>query len=495
MGLPPWTGSSSQRFVLVTGSNSGLGLATCERLIDEFLTSPTRDPLSHLIIVASTRSPRKTAETINYLRQHLQNLAKTSTELEKRASSQSKEYQWRDAVARVHFLGAEVDLCDLRGIYKFAAQLRGDEGGLSSPDTEDGRPGLKSVTIPRLDVLYLNAGIGGWTGIPWVLAIYKAIVGIPDSFSYWKWFNFPSPAAVVPHQSSFNKSTNGKTEVLTNGDVAEEPPLGQVFCANVFGHYLLTHELMPLLSTSLDREPGDRARVVWVSTLEPDPTDISMDDLQGFTASNPYYGSKRVTDLLAITAKLPAIQPINSDFFAMRDSIAPKPESDSEAEIKLVRPEFYVIQPGVLHTNISGMNPFAAFFMALGFYIARVLGSVWHPIVGYLGAVAPVWLGLADQSMLDSLDTRAGSEGKVKWGSSTDWWAKERVRMTEVVGWGWSGYVGEKGEKRGRAPHAVDLTPEAREEFVADGRVVWAYLEGLRREWEARLKVGDASAR
>ncbi|ELR10021.1 hypothetical protein VC83_07358 [Pseudogymnoascus destructans] len=493
MGLPPWTGSSSQRFVLVTGSNSGLGLATCERLIDEFLTSPTRDPLSHLIIVVSTRSPRKTAETINSLRQHLQTLAKTSTELEQRASSQTKEYQLRDAVGRVHFLGAEVDLCDLRGIYKFASQIRGQEGGLSSPDIEDGRPGLKNVIIPRLDVLYLNAGIGGWTGIPWVLAIYKAIVGIPDSFSYWKWFNFPSPAAVVRHQSSFNKYTNAQTESLTNGDLTEEPPLGEVFCANVFGHYLLAHELMPLLSTSLDREPGDRARVIWVSTLEPNPTDISMDDLQGFTASNPYYGSKRVTDLLSITAKLPAIQPINNDFFAMRDSIAPKPESDDEAEIKLVRPEFYVTQPGILHTNISGMNPFAAFFMALGFYIARVLGGVWHPIVGYLGAVAPVWLGLADQSMLDSLDTRAGPEGKIKWGSSTDWWANERVRMTEVVGWGWSGYVGEKGEKKGRAPHAVDLTPEAREEFVADGRVVWGYLEGLRREWEGRLKVGDAA--
>lgn len=459
-------------------------MATCERLIDEFLTSPSRDPLSHLIIVASTRSPRKTAETINSLRQHLQTLAKTSTELEK-----------RDAVGRVHFLGAEVDLCDLRGIYKFAAQIRGEEGGLSSPDTKDGRPGLKNVIIPRLDVLYLNAGIGGWTGIPWVLAIYKAIVGIPDSFSYWKWFNFPSPAAVVRHQSSFNKSASPQAERLTNGDVEEEPPLGEVFCANVFGHYLLTHELMPLLSTSLDREPGDRARVIWVSTLEPDPSDISMDDLQGFTASNPYYGSKRVTDLLATTAKLPALQPINNDFFSMRDSITPKPDSETEAEIKLVRPEFYVTQPGILHTNISGMNPFAAFFMALGFYIARVLGSVWHPIAGYLGAVAPVWLGLADQSMLDALETRSGPDGKIKWGSSTDWWAKERVRMTEVVGWGWTGYVGEKGEKKGRAPHAVDLTPEAREEFVADGRVVWGYLEGLRREWEGRLKVGDASER
>ena len=311
--------------------------------------------------------------------------------------------------------------------------------------------------------------------------------------SYWKWFIFPSPAAVVPRQSSYSKSAKSKTgtQGQLNGDETEEPPLGQVFCANVFGHYLLTHELMPLLSTSFDREPNDRARVIWVSTLGPDPSDLSMDDLQGFTAKNPYYASKRLTDLLAITAKLPAVQPINSDFFAMRDSISPK--SKSEDEVQLIRPEFYVTQPGVIHTNISGMNQFVAVFMALGFYIARVLGSVWHPIIPYLGAVAPVWVGLAEQSMLDALDMRAGAQGKIKWGSSTDWWAKERVRMTEVVGWGWSGYVGEKGEKRGRARHAVDLTPEAREEFVADGRAAWAYLEGLRREWEGRLKVGDAS--
>jgi hypothetical protein len=51
--------------------------------------------------------------------------------------------------------------------------------------------------------------------------------------------------------------------------------------------------------------------------------------------------------------------------------------------------------------------------------------------------------------------------------------------------------VGEVIEQKGRASHAVEVTEEAREGFEADGRVVWAYLEGLRGEWEGRLGVGD----
>lgn len=475
-----------------TRPSSGLGFAICQRLIDEFLTSPTRDPLSNLVLIVSTRSTRKTSETISSLRQHLRSSTQNSKELQKRAQAQSKEYIWREVAARVHFLGAEVDLCDLRGIYRFAAQIRGEGEGLSSPDTKSGRPGLKGVNVPRLDVLYLNAGIGGWTGMPWLKSIWKVMTGMPDAITYWKWFIFPSPAAVVRSQSSF-AAVNAPTQPLVNADEKDEPPLGEIFCANVFGHYLLTHELMPLLSTPSGRAPGDRGRIVCISTLEPAPTDLSMDDLQGLTAANPYYGSKRLTDLLALTAQLPAVRPVNGDFYGMRAAIAPTPE---EGEPELVRPEWYLTQPGIVNTNISGMNPFQAVFMLLGFYLARLLGSVWHPISGYLGAVAPVWVGLAEQATLDVMEAGEGGAeagpGKVKWGSSVDVWAQEQVRRTEVPGWGWSGRVGEVGDRAGRARHAVDVTREAREGFEGDGRAAWAYMEGLRREWEGRLQVGDA---
>ena len=454
---------------------------------------------------------------------------------------------------RIHFLGANVDLCDLRSIYRLACTLRGEGNGLSCPAKEDGTGALEGINIPRLDVLYLNAGIGGWIGIPWIPAIWGCITGLPESITYWKWLIFPERGATVKPQASY--LNGGRVEKvqekpkqeerierlervssIPSGRMSEdEPPLGEVFCANVFGHYLLTHELMPLLSTSRGgRVEGERGRIIWISTLEPQPTDLPMNDLQGLTSKNPYYGSKRLTDLLGLTAKLPAVRSINSDFFHLKNYALPhnpifsttsKLEDEqeiAEVEDKQQRPEMYVAQPGVVNTNISGINMFASMFMLIGFYLARWMGQVWFPIKAYPGAVAPVWLGLADQSLLDNLETcpdtppvsrdGSGEEGSVsshgdhydggitsdivqakcKWGSSTDRCGNERVRKTEVPGWGWSGRVGEKIDKAGRGSHAVDLTREAREDFEGDGRYAWTYMEGLRRGWEQRLQVGDA---
>lgn len=302
------------------------------------------------------------------------------------------------------------------------------------------------------------------------------------------------PAALAPLQSSF-LGRRAKTVVGTaephKEEEKEEPRLGEIFCANVFGHYLLTHELMPLLSVAAGREPGERGRIVWISTLEPRGEDLPMDDLQGLGSTNPYYGSKRLTDLVGLTASLPGVRGVNKGFFGVRKEIMPR---DAQGEAGLVQPEMYVAQPGVVNTNISGITFWQSWFMLLGFYMARWLGSVWHPIEAYAGAVAPVWVGLATQRTLDGLEPELREQGgraKCKWGSSTDWWGRERVRKTEVPGWGWSGRVGEVIEQKGRASHAVEVTEEAREGFEADGRVVWAYLEGLRGEWEGRLGVGD----
>lgn len=447
---------------------------------------------------------------------------------------------------RIHFLGANVDLCDLRSIYRLASTLRGEGNSLSCPAKEDGTGALEGINIPRLDVLYLNAGIGGWIGIPWIPAIWGCITGLPESITYWKWLIFPERGATVKPQAAYLNGGRGekveekptqeerlekleRVSSIPSGRMSEdEPPLGEVFCANVFGHYLLTHELMPLLSTSRGgRVEGERGRIIWISTLEPQPTDLPMNDLQGLTSKNPYYGSKRLTDLLGLTAKLPAVRSINSDFFHLKNYALPKNpifnvEDDEQIGDKQQRPEMYVAQPGVVNTNISGINMFASMFMLIGFYLARWMGQVWFPIKAYPGAVAPVWLGLADQSLLDNLETcpdtppgsrdGSGEEGSVsshgdhydggitsdsvqakcKWGSSTDRCGNERVRKTEVPGWGWSGRVGEKIDKAGRGSHAVDLTREAREDFEGDGRYAWTYMEGLRRGWEQRLQVGDA---
>lgn len=128
-----------------------------------------------------------------------------------------------------------------------------------------------------------------------------------------------------------------------------------------------------------------------------------------------------------------------------------------------------------------------AWAKVLSLYIARWLGSPWHTIDTYKGACAPVWLALAEQEMLDGLEER---EGQGKWGSVTDVGGRERVRRTEVDGWGYGGRVGHVHEfgMRGRRRDARDLTMEDREAFEELGREAWGEMEKLRVKWEERLE-------
>ena len=123
----------------------------------------------------------------------------------------------------------------------------------------------------------------------------------------------------------------------------------------------------------------------------------------------------------------------------------------------------------------------------LAFYVARWLGSPWHPIAPYKGAVAPVWLALASQSTLDGIEEQ---DGQGKWGSATDVWGRERVIRTEVDGWGFGGMVGAGSRfgTKGRRRDAKDLTVEEREKFELLGRGVWREMERLRVDWENMLK-------
>ena len=96
-----------------------------------------------------------------------------------------------------------------------------------------------------------------------------------------------------------------------------------------------------------------------------------------------------------------------------------------------------------------------------------------------------VWLALARQSTLDTMEER---EGVGKWGSATDWYGNERVERTEVEGWGWGGKLGDKRKWKGRSPFAKDLTKEDRETFEELGVRCWLEMENLRIEWEKRLE-------
>jgi 3-keto steroid reductase len=402
-------------------------------------------------------------------------------ELKKDTEQQGKAFDWRPLVARVHLLGVEVELTNLREVYEVSKKIMGEGGGIGSPD------GLQNIRIPRLDGLIMNAGIGGWTGLNWPLAVWDVLTKMPASAT-WPEFKIARIGATVKQQLGIGSNGDGgDTQRLLDGtgrakdDTNKgEPGLGEVFCANLFGHYLLGHELMPLLSNPNGRAKGDKGRIIWISSIEAQDQVINEDDFQCLKSDRPYEYSKRLTDVLAITSDLPSVRKASAPWFAFTRE-QPEPTT---------RPEVYVTHPGICATSIVDIALILQWAFICALYIARFIGSVWHPVLPYKSAVAPVWVALAEQSTLDTME--AGGAQKAKWGSSTDRWGNERVRRTEVGGWGWRGIVGETDadSMKGRKKGVKDLTLEQREEFEIMGARCWRKMEELRMEWEGRLGIG-----
>lgn len=304
----------------------------------------------------------------------------------------------------------------------------------------------------KLDAVVWNAGVAGWLGLNWPKAIWSTCTDLVQAVTY-------------PAYMTCDVGARAKRQVQDTTNAEDEPVLGEVFTANVFGHYLLTHWLAPLM--------GRDSRVVWISSTGAVEECFHIDDIQGLQSLAAYESSKRLTDLIVLTSDLPATRPYTETFFS---SLQPREDS---------RPIMLVTHPGVVATSISGLHWFLAIFMTAAFYAARWLGSPWHPIEPYKGAVSMAFAVLAPQ-----LVEQESREGKGKWGSATSVHGDERVARTQVQGWGYCGTPGvvppgsvTKGHYRG----LQETTRERREEFEEVGRQVWKKMEEMRVQWEARL--------
>ncbi|KAF2830589.1 3-keto-steroid reductase [Ophiobolus disseminans] len=420
-------------YVLVTGANSGLGLGIGTRLIDEFLQ--TRPQTESLVLIITTRDQRKGDATIARLQEHLRKVCKNH---ERTLPGISRVLQ-----QRVHFRQERLDLLSLLSVQRLSKRLRD--------------------TTPKLDVVICNAGIGGWTGINWPLAIWSIVTTWRKALSY----------------PTFKISGIGwvaKPQIAADKEV-EEPALGEVFCANNFGHYLLGHYVAPLLARHPPSE-DTRGRIIWISSLEAYDFTFDIEDMQGIGSRVPYESSKRLTDIMAITSALPTTSKAVDQYL----------EASGPSE-KTTKPRIYVSHPGICGTSIVPLPLILEYLMFAAFYLARWLGSQWHCVTVEKGAVAMVWLALAKQSTLDSMERK---EGVGKWGSATDFWGQERVERSEVAGWGWGGKVGEH-KRKGRDPYAQDLTKESQDKFVESGKKCWEDMEQLRLEWEHRLRQAGVS--
>lgn len=489
---------------------SGVGLGIGQRIIDDFLA--TRSLTSHLILIPTTRSVQKSRDAIRSLRAHLETIARTSERLRSRSStgssnSESYYYDPQTVIDRVHILSVQLDLCDLRSVYGAADQLV--RGRLSDPTGVIG----EEVAIPRLDAAIFNAGIGGWKGLDWGLFARQLLaVGLVQATTFPS-FKEALPAAVLDRKKLLGVEAEAEAE-------ASSPPteLAEVFCANVFGHYILAHELMPLLgrppsgsgsSTGNGKDeqlpPG---RVIWTSSIDACEEHLDLSDFQARAYKPPYESSKRITDVISLTASLPTVRPFAASYFSLEPSSSSSSSSSvSSSSITTTTtiedwepPRFYLSHPGIVCTPLFPLNWFLYFWYHVAMYLSRWLGSPWHTVEPYVGACASAWLALADQAELDARDA-----SRVKWGSACARSSGDRAgpKKTEVEGWGWEGRVGEmmpgsavgEGEDekgflnkaKGRKWDARLLTDERKARFEDDGQACWAELERLRREWEVAL--------
>lgn len=405
------------------------------------------------------------------LRKHLDKIAHTSERLRARAGA---NYDPQTVIARVHVLSIQVDLCDLRSIHAVAEQLI--NGKVTDPTGV-----IPDVSIPRLDAALFNAGLGGWEGLDWLEFGRQFLrVGLVQSTTFPS-FKKALPAAVLDTQNLL-----GGEEPKSG---SPPPKLAEVFCANIFGHYVLAHELLPLLSRSNASEaPG---RVVWTSSIDAGYDHLDFDDFQATKYMAPYESSKRITDLLSLTADLPSVQGASASFF---NSSSSSTTGDNSKNSKPVRPRFYLSHPGIVCTPMFPLNWFLFFWYRVVMYLARFCGSPWHTAEVYPGACATAWLALAEQSTLDALDAH-----HVKWGSSASRTGFVAPKKTEVDGWGWEGRIedeetikrddapGHLHKTKGRKWDAKPLTEAKKKQFEADGKRCWTELERLRMAWEAAL--------
>jgi 3-keto steroid reductase len=304
----------------------------------------------------------------------------------------------------------------------------------------------------KLDAVVWNAGIGGWTGTNWPRAIWTLLTDMMQA-STWP-----------TYQNSEVGSLAKQKGIPASEKSTPAPALGQVFAANVFGHYMLTHWLSSLFTST--------SRIVWVGSVTALPHFFSLSDLQCLRTHDAYESSKRLTDLLVLTSDLPSTKPYTETFFSSNPP-----------------PKMYVTHPGILATSIAAVFWLIEPFMIGFFYLARWLGSPWHTVTAYKAAVSPCFCVLAPAAQLDDLEAR---DGKGKWGSAINSAGDERVARTETEGWGWSGRVGETPSgsvvgKLGRWRNMKVTGKEEREEFEVVGREAWKEMEALRVEWEAAL--------
>ena len=350
-----------------------------------------------------------------------------------------------------------------------------------------------AAAYPRLDALVCNAGMSSYAGIDWARAVRDALTDVLGACTQPRFFVERLGELAAPQ----GQRLTDPSRPADQDPQSPEPALGRIFCANVFGHYLLAARLAPRLRRAApDRPPG---RLIFISSIETTAAAYRADDLQGLGSYSAYSSSKRLTDVLGLTAYLPACAgPVRAFLRGAPagEKGAPPISADADDGDAEGLARILLCHPGIVSTGIVRLPLPLHYAKLAAFYVCRLLGSPWHCIDTHRGACAPAWLALAPWSTIaaaerakpSGVDGYAGGDnddldvgydakarkmtcrgGRGKWGSATDWRGRERVVRTYAEGWGLGG------------------ESEERDELEELGLRAWSEMEALRKEWEERL--------
>ncbi|KAI8922400.1 hypothetical protein DFJ77DRAFT_506175 [Powellomyces hirtus] len=207
-----------------------------------------------------------------------------------------------------------VDLSDTENVFKACAEFK------------------KRFT--RLDALHLNAGILPCTAMDIPTGIRNLIT---------------RPSYVAQTGGDFFKQEIGVT-------TAEG--LSAVFAANVFGHYIMTKELLSHMT------PG--ARVLWFSsTTASTPAFFDATDYQCLKGDHPYESSKRLCEILAVQLN---------------------------HELREKNVNVFVVSPGNCYTGLMGQGAVIDMCIVVVLHLMRLLYISGCNVSPRNGATAPIYL-------------------------------------------------------------------------------------------------------
>ncbi|KAI1795266.1 hypothetical protein LXA43DRAFT_992151 [Ganoderma leucocontextum] len=177
-----------------------------------------------------------------------------------------------------------------------------------------------------------------------------------------------------------------RRNMQVNG-VLSKDNLGYAWQCNTFGHYVLYRSLQDLL-LAYTNFTNRSARVLWMSSLDSEPTFDPKDDWQLTKTHHSYQASKYQIDLIASELEKRTIEAQETGrASSLEETVAP------HGEIHHI-----IVSPGITSTNMSALLniwiPGWRYLMIAAFWIVRFLGSPHALMSLFSAAVSAVHFAL-----------------------------------------------------------------------------------------------------